>query len=158
GMGEVWFAYDETLKRNVAIKRIRSDLLGHPEIQRRFLEEARNVARLNHAHIVPILTIDSDEDGTYLVLEYMEGGSLRQRLKAGRLHLPVVLAYLRQILQAMQHAHEQGVIHRDIKPENILLTKAGLLKLADFGLAWMWQEARDHAPEGGPCEGTRAYL
>jgi serine/threonine protein kinase len=158
GMGEVWVAYDEILKRNVAIKRIRAELLGRPEISRRFLQEARHVARLNHANIVPILTIDSDANGPYLVLEYLEGGSLRQRLETGSLPILEALSFLRQLLAALQQAHDQGVIHRDIKPENILLTRAGLPKLADFGLAWMLEEADSEAIEVGYREGTRAYL
>ena len=84
-MGEVWLAYDETLKRNVALKRIRGDLLDRAEVHRRFLQEARNAARLSHVNIVPILTIDSDAQGPYLVLEYVEGGSLGRRLESGPL-------------------------------------------------------------------------
>jgi serine/threonine protein kinase len=158
GMGEVWLAYDETLKRQVAIKRVRREMFGHGDIDRRFLQEARGAARLSHTHIVPILSIDSDGQGPYLVLEYMEGGSLRQLLRQGHLQLPVALAYLRQLLQALQHAHQQGLIHRDVKPENILLSRAGLPKLADFGLAWYFQEYDDASASHGAdaSEGTRA--
>lgn len=159
GMGEVWSAYDETLKRQVAIKRIRRDWLGQADLDRRFLQEARAAARLNHPNIVPILSIDSDGQGPYLVLEYVEGGSLRPLLQRGHLQLPAALAYLRQLLQALQHAHEHGLIHRDVKPENILLSRAGLPKLADFGLAWCFRdggEAEERA--GSAAEGTRAYL
>ncbi len=142
-MGEVWFAYDNALKRPVAIKRVRPELLGRGEVERRFLQEARDAARLNHPNIVPILSIDSDERGSFLVLEFMDGGNLRQLLERGPLPLPLALAYLRQILQALAHANEHGLVHRDVKPENILLTKAGVPKLADFGLAWLLAEAEE---------------
>ncbi len=159
GMGEVWLAYDEVLRRPVAIKRVRAELLGRGTIDRRFLQEARDAARLNHPNIVQILSVDSDSQGPYLVLELMEGATLRQLLKAGPLELPVALAYLRQILSALEHAHEQGLVHRDVKPENILLTKAGVPKLADFGLAWLRDEAEADLPrEEKPGEGTRAYM
>jgi serine/threonine protein kinase len=159
GMGEVWLAYDEVLRRPVAIKRVRGELLGSGKIDRRFLQEARDAARLSHPNIVQILSVDSDSQGPYLVLEYMEGASLRQLLQNGPLQLPVALAYLRQILQALQHAHEHGLVHRDVKPENILLTKAGIPKLADFGLAWLHDEDEPDAPrEESLGEGTRLYM
>ena len=90
---------------------------------------------------MPILSIEADNDGTFLVLECMDGGSLRQRLRDNPLPLPVALSYVRQLLQALDHAHQQGLIHRDVKPENILFTKAGVPKLADFGLAWLIDQA-----------------
>ena len=107
-------------------------------------------------NIVPILTIDSDDQGPYLVLEYLKG-ELRQRLKGGPASGAGGARYLRQMLQALDHAHEQGVIHRDVKPENILLTRGGLPKLADFGLAWAFLESGDSVL-AGTREGTRNYL
>lgn len=159
GMGEVWSAYDQALKRQVAIKRVRGELLGSTLVNRRFLQEARDAARLGHPNIVPILSVDSDSQGPYLVLEYMEGGSLRQLLKKGQLQLPFALAYLRQLLQALEHAHEHGLIHRDVKPENILLTKAGVPKLADFGLAWFFEDRQgEDLRVESTGEGTRTYM
>ncbi|HEV2970464.1 MAG TPA: serine/threonine-protein kinase [Pirellulales bacterium] len=159
GMGEVWLGYDEVLRRPVAIKRVRAELLGSGTIDRRFLQEARDAARLSHPNIVQILSVDSDSQGPYLVLEFMEGASLRQLLQTGPLQLPVALAYLRQMLQALQHAHEHGLVHRDVKPENILLTKAGVPKLADFGLAWLHEEHESEQPrEESLGEGTRLYM
>jgi serine/threonine protein kinase len=159
GMGEVWCGYDEMLKRQVAIKRIRPEVVGRADMDRRFLQEARDAARLAHPNIVPILSVDSDVHGPFLVLEYVEGGSLRQALDRGPLQLPVALAYLRQMLQALQHAHEHGLIHRDVKPENILLSKAGVPKLGDFGLAWLVEEQEDGEPRlEAPGEGTSKYM
>ena len=159
GMGEVCLGYDELLRRPVAIKRIRSELVGNGAIDRRFLQEAQDAARLSHPNIVQILNVDRDAEGLYLVLELMEGGNLRQLILAGPLQLPIALAYLRQMLQALQHAHEHGLLHRDVKPENILLTKAGVPKLADFGLAWLHAEDDDDAPRAESLgEGTRLYM
>jgi serine/threonine protein kinase len=159
GMGEVWLGYDELLHRPVAIKRVRGELLGNGAIDRRFLQEAQDAARLSHPNIVQILNVDRDSEGMYLVLELMEGGNLRQLMQTGPLQLPIALAYLRQTLQALQHAHEHGLLHRDVKPENILLTKAGVPKLADFGLAWLHAEDDDDPPrEESLGEGTRLYM
>ncbi len=159
GMGEVWLGYDELLRRPVAIKRIRSELVGNGAIDRRFLQEAQDAARLSHPNIVQILNVDRDSEGLYLVLELMEGGNLRELIRTSPLQLPIALAYLRQMLQALEHAHEHGLLHRDVKPENILLTKAGVPKLADFGLAWLHEEGDDApAREENPGEGTRLYM
>lgn len=149
GMGEVWLGYDELLRRPVAIKRIRSELVGSGAIDRRFLQEAQDAARLSHPNIVQILNVDRDAEGLYLVLEFMEGGNLRELMRTSPLQLPIALAYLRQMLQALAHAHEHGLLHRDVKPENILLTKANVPKLADFGLAWLHEEDDDNGEGSG---------
>ena len=154
GMGEVWLGYDELLRRPVAIKRIRSELVGSGAIDRRFLQEAQDAARLSHPNIVQILNVDRDGEGLYLVLELMEGGNLRELIRTSPLQLPIALAYLRQMLQALEHAHEHGLLHRDVKPENILLTKAGVPKLADFGLAWLHEEDDDGDAGGSVAEGS----
>ena len=155
GMGEVWLAYDNTLKRQVAVKRVRQSLLGYEQIERRFLQEARDAARLNHPNIVPILSIESDDQGTFLVLENMEGGSLRRQLQQVPLQLPLALSYVRQMLQALEHANHHGLVHRDVKPENILFTRAGVPKLADFGLAWLIDQATEDG-SNEPAETSEA--
>lgn len=160
GMGEVWLAYDETLKRHVALKRIRQELLNDREAQRRFIQEARDCAKLNHPNIVRILSIDRDQRGPFLVLELMEGGNLRWKLDEGKLKIVEALAYLRQMLLALKCAHEERIIHRDIKPENILLTKSGVPKLGDFGLAWLLEDtsASQQHSQRSTKEGTFSYV
>ena len=156
GMGEVTLAYDERLQRQVAIKRMLPDLATSDSFRRRFLQEARDSAALNHPNIVPILTIGDDANGPFLVLEYLDGGTLEDRLRDGRMSLNESLAFLRQLLDALRHAHEKGVIHRDIKPQNVLLTKGGVPKLSDFGLAWV--VGQDDRFESDRREGTTRYL
>lgn len=136
GMGTVLKAKDRATGREVAIKRIRRDMLGSDAVAQRFRREAKSIARLNHAHILSLLHCARDEEGDYLVLEWAEGGSLRDRMsKLGKLPLDEVVAIARKIGGALVYAHAKGVIHRDIKPHNVLLTESGEPKLADFGLA-----------------------
>jgi serine/threonine protein kinase len=160
GMGEVSLAFDNSLKRHVAIKRIAPEYRASDNVRKRFIQEGRNAAGLNHPNIVPILSIDNDDKGPFLVLEYMEGGTLAERLEQGALSLPESLAYARDLLSALRHAHEQGMIHRDVKPRNILLTKAGVPKLADFGLAWLTAPDTSDQDTGArvTTEGTRLYM
>ena len=156
GMGEVTLAYDERLQRQVAIKRMLPDLATSEAFRQRFLQEARDSAALSHPNIVPILTIGDDTNGPFLVLEYLDGGTLQDRLSGGRMSLNESLAFLRQLLDALRHAHERGVIHRDIKPQNVLLTKGGVPKLSDFGLAWV--VGQDDRFESDRREGTSRFL
>ena len=159
GMGEVWLAYDESLKRNVAIKRIRRELLKDEGIRKRFLQEARSCAKLSHPNIVRILSIENNKKGPFLVLELLEGGCLRKRLQSGRLTLDESIKMMRQLTEAINYSHSEGIIHRDIKPENILMDKNGIPKLADFGLAWILHEYnKPHEPEHNPNEGTFEYM
>ncbi len=135
GMGEVFLARDERLDRKVAIKRMRSSgdvSAGHRE---RFRREARIVARLKHPAIVQIHDVVRDGEVDCIVMEYVEGEDLRRRMDAAPLSLHEVLAIGRQIALAMADAHDQGIIHRDLKSENVLVTRAGEVKITDFGIA-----------------------
>ncbi|MCA9107361.1 MAG: serine/threonine protein kinase, partial [Planctomycetales bacterium] len=135
GMGIVWQATDRKLQRVVALKRVLPEIAGQQEYARRFLEEARLVAQLNHPGIVRVFDLRDDEHGDYLVLEYIDGMNLQQRLASGPLTVPVAIDLTLRICVALGAAHEAGIIHRDIKPANILLTVDGAPKLTDFGLA-----------------------
>ncbi len=134
GMGEVYKAKDTRLDRTVAIKVLPSHLSDNPERRERFEREARAVSSLNHPHICTLHDV-GEQDGThFLVMEYIEGETLADRLKKGPLPLKEALRYATEMADALDKAHRQGVIHRDLKPGNIMLTKPGA-KLLDFGLA-----------------------
>ncbi len=138
GMGTVYLGQDSIIQRQVALKAIRKDLLDEngPEIIQRFQNEARAAGRLNHPGIVAIHDYGEDGDFAFIAMEYVEGCELRVLLRE-KVALPVADAcgFLLQLLEALDYAHRAGVIHRDIKPSNAMITRAGRLKLADFGIA-----------------------
>jgi eukaryotic-like serine/threonine-protein kinase len=140
GMGEVYRARDTRLDRIVAIKVLPTHLADRSELRERFEREARTIAGLNHAHICTLFDIGQQDGTDYLVMEYLEGETLAQRLSKGPLPLEQVLQYAIEISDALDKAHRKGVTHRDLKPGNIMLTKSGT-KLLDFGLAKLKQEA-----------------
>jgi eukaryotic-like serine/threonine-protein kinase len=140
GMGEVYRARDTRLNRIVAIKVLPAHLADRTESRERFEREARTVASLNHPHICTLFDIGHQDGTDYLVMEYLEGETLAQRLQKGPLPLEQVLQYAIEIADALDKAHRKGVTHRDLKPGNIMLTKSGT-KLLDFGLAKLKQDA-----------------
>jgi serine/threonine protein kinase len=134
GMGEVYRARDTRLERTVAVKILPDHLSDRAELRERFDREARTVASLNHPHICVLHDIGQQDGTDYLVMEYLEGETLAERLKKGPLPLDQVLQYAIEISDALDKAHHKGITHRDLKPGNIMLTKSGA-KLLDFGLA-----------------------
>jgi eukaryotic-like serine/threonine-protein kinase len=134
GMGEVYRAKDTRLDRTVAIKVLPSHLSSNPELKQRMEREAKAISALQHANICTLHDIGSQDGTDFLVMEYLEGQTLAERLRKGPLPLDQVLKIGTEIAQALEKAHQQGIIHRDLKPANIMLTKAGA-KLMDFGLA-----------------------
>jgi predicted Ser/Thr protein kinase len=140
GMGEVYKARDTRLDRIVAIKVLPTHLADRSELRERFEREARTIASLNHPHICTLHDIGQQDGADYLVMEYLEGETLAQRLQKGPLPLEQVLQCAIEIADALDKAHRKGVTHRDLKPGNIMLTKTGT-KLLDFGLAKLKQEA-----------------
>jgi eukaryotic-like serine/threonine-protein kinase len=139
GMGEVYRARDTRLDRIVAIKFLPNHLADRSELRERFEREARTIASLNHPHICTLFDIGQQDGIDYLVMEYLEGETLAQRLLKGPLLLEQVLQYAIEISDSLDKAHRKGVTHRDLKPGNIMLTKSGT-KLLDFGLAKLKQE------------------
>jgi len=139
GMGEVYRARDTRLERIVAIKVLPTHLADRSELRERFEREARTIASLDHPHICTLFDIGQRDGIDYLVMEYLEGETLAQRLLKGPLPLEQVLQYAIEIADALDKAHRKGVTHRDLKPGNIMLTKSGT-KLLDFGLAKLKQE------------------
>jgi eukaryotic-like serine/threonine-protein kinase len=134
GMGEVYRARDTRLERIVAVKILPDHLSDRAELRERFEREARTVASLNHPHICVLHDVGHQDGTDFLVMEYVEGETLAERLKKGRLPLEQVLQYAIEIADALDRAHRKGITHRDLKPGNIMLTKSGT-KLLDFGLA-----------------------
>jgi serine/threonine-protein kinase len=135
GMGEVYRARDTKLGREVAIKALPDLFADDPERIARFEREAQALASLNHPQIAAIYGLEEVDKSRFLVLEYIDGQSLADRLAAGRPQLDEALTVARQILDALEAAHEKGIIHRDLKPANIMLTADGQVKVLDFGLA-----------------------
>ena len=134
GMGEVYRARDTRLDRTVAIKVLPGHLSDDPGLKQRMEREAKAISALQHANICTLHDIGSQDGTDFLVMEYLEGETLAERLTKGALPLDQVLKIATEIAQALEKAHQQGIIHRDLKPANIMLTKAGA-KLMDFGLA-----------------------
>ncbi len=135
GMGAVYRARQPKLDRLVAIKIMSNKFARQPAFAERFAREARTLARLNHPQIVSVFDFGEVNGFYYLVMEYVDGINLREAIAAGRLPAEEVLQIVQQVCEALQFAHDQGVVHRDIKPENILLDQRGRVKIADFGLA-----------------------
>jgi len=145
GMGEVYKARDTRLDRSVAIKVLSAHFVDRPDLRERFDREARTIAGLNHPHICTLYDIGHQDGTDYLVMEYLEGETLAERLKKGPLPMEQVLRYAIEISDALDKAHRNGVTHRDLKPGNIVLTKGGS-KLLDFGLAKLRQESKPDTP------------
>jgi len=135
GMGEVYRARDTKLGRDVAIKILPRRFTGDPERLRRFEREARVLASLNHPHIATIYGVEEIDGVPALVLELVEGPTLGDRLAKGPVPLTEALTIAQQIADALDAAHEKGIVHRDLKPANIKITRAGVVKVLDFGLA-----------------------
>src|ERR1700683_3196838 len=134
GMGEVYRARDTRLERTVAVKILPSHLSEDPESKQRFDREARTISSLNHPNICTLHDVGHQDGIDYLVMEYLEGQTLADRLSKGPLPVEQVLKYGADICDGLERAHRGGVVHRDLKPGNIMLTRTGA-KLMDFGLA-----------------------
>jgi tRNA A-37 threonylcarbamoyl transferase component Bud32 len=135
GMGAVYKARQPGLERLVAVKILPPEAGRDPAFAERFAREARALARLSHPHITNVYDFGQTDGQYYLVMEYVDGVNLRQAMRAGSMSPKAALDIVTQVCEALQFAHEEGVVHRDIKPENILLDKRGRVKIADFGLA-----------------------
>jgi len=169
GMGEVYRARDTKLGREVAIKVLPATFTADPERRARFDREARALAALNHPHIAVIYGVEEGDGLPGLVLELVDGDTLTDRIARGPIPLDAALVIARQIAEALEAAHEKGVIHRDLKPANIKITTAGAVKVLDFGLAKMYAGDSDGPDLGqtptvtvgtreGMILGTAAYM
>ena len=161
GMGIVYRARDRRLKRTVAIKVLPPELAFRSEIRSRFLREAETAAQLSHPNIVPIYTVDEQEQLVFFVMAYVAGDNLAKRLhERGVLTIDETRRILRDVADALSYAHERGVVHRDIKPDNILLdASTGRPMVTDFGIARaMDSEGDSRLTATGMAIGTPAYM
>ncbi|HMI32365.1 MAG TPA: protein kinase [Candidatus Limnocylindrales bacterium] len=135
GMATVFRAYQPSMDRHVAIKVIRSTILHDPDLRERFQREARLIARLEHPHLLPVYDFDGEHDPPFIVMRYLEGGTLKQVQAQGRVPRDEFLYILRQLAGALDYAHRQSVVHRDLKPSNVMIDREGNAFLTDFGIA-----------------------
>ncbi|WP_404304639.1 protein kinase domain-containing protein [Neorhodopirellula lusitana] len=158
GMGEVLKANDRRLQRLVAIKRLRAGLVDSQRAIQRFQSEARAVAALNHFNVVQVYDFGRDEDGFFIVMELVNGGSLSDRIRSkGKMDTDEAVDLIVQVCGSLALAHRNGIIHRDIKPANILLTPDGVPKLTDFGLARLELSETEHT-QAGTVLGTIDFM
>ncbi|UCD51667.1 MAG: protein kinase, partial [Phycisphaerales bacterium] len=164
GMGIVYLAQDITLGRSVAVKSLPPELMAERKVRSRLEREARLLASLSHPNIATIHEEVEEAEGTvYLVLEYVPGRTLAERIAAGPLRLAEALSIACQTAAALAAAHEHGIVHRDVKPGNIKITPEGNVKVLDFGLAKAMEEAGTQGPQStitqpGRVMGTPAYM
>jgi serine/threonine protein kinase len=156
GMGVVYKARQPKLNRFVALKILAPEKVAETRFAERFEREAQALARLNHPNIVTVHDFGEANGLYYLLMEYVDGVSLRQLLQTGKIPPEEALAFVPKVCEALQFAHEQGVVHRDIKPENVLLDKQGRVKIADFGIAKIVEGADQPLTPGlSPSDGER---
>ena len=135
GMGAVYKAYDNKLQRVVALKVLPPEYVSQQDRRRRFFQEARAASALTHPHILTVYEVGEDDGAPYIAMEYVEGETLRQKIKANKVELKQAIDIAIQIASGLARAHELGIIHRDLKPENLMLSRDGFAKILDFGLA-----------------------
>lgn len=140
GMGVVYKARQKSLHRHVALKLLAPERAGDPMFARRFASEARSLAALNHPHIVGVHDFGEAGGYFYLLMEFVDGVNLRQLIDSRRLTPDEALGIITPVCDALQAAHERGIVHRDVKPENLLIDRNGIVKIADFGIARMMDE------------------
>ena len=157
GMSTVYRAFDTVLERQVAIKLMHREGTHEPDQLERFRREARAVAQLNHPHIVTVIDAGEDDERPYIVLEYVEGETLKDRIRRhGRLPVAEAVAYAIEVARALGAAHERGIVHRDVKPQNVLIDEEGSAKVTDFGIARTLDQ--DGLTADGRVLGTTDYV
>ena len=158
-MATVWKARQLSLERIVAIKILPKRLSENPEFVERFYKEGKAAAKLNSANIVQAIDVGEAQGYHYFVMEYVEGKTVYDDLSKGKVYSEAeALDLIIQVTQALAHAHSKGLIHRDVKPKNIMLTKEGVVKLADMGLARAKDDKETAAQEAGRAYGTPYYI
>jgi serine/threonine protein kinase len=135
GMGEVYLAQDTKLDRKVALKILPADLAANQDRMRRFVQEAKAAAALNHPNIATIHEIGESEGTSFIAMEFIDGVTLREKIHQERTELRKLLRFLQHTAEGLAKAHAAGIVHRDLKPDNIMITRDGHAKILDFGLA-----------------------
>src|ERR687893_1184521 len=157
GMSTVYRAFDTVLERRVAIKLMHREIAADSDQLERFRREARAVAQLNHPHIVGVIDAGEDEGRPYIVFEYVEGETLKERIRRmGRLPMDEAIAYAIEIARALGCAHSRHIVHRDVKPQNVLIDAEGSAKVTDFGIARTLDQ--DGLTADGRVLGTTDYV
>ena len=157
GMGVVYKALDTRLKRLVALKFLPPDLTRDEDARKRFVQEAQAASALDHTNICTIYEIDETEEGqTFIAMAYYPGETLKQKIKRGPLLVEEVLGYAVQVAEGLAKSHAEGIIHRDVKPANVMVTKEGVVKIVDFGLAKVARQTQ--LTKTGTTLGTVAYM
>ncbi len=159
GMATVYKAYQASMDRNVAIKVLPSQLAESQEFTARFQQEARIIAKLEHPHILPIFDYGESDGVAYFVMRYLEAGTLKDRMIAGRpLPLNEIDRIFTQLTEALSYAHSHGIVHRDLKPANALIDSYGNIFLTDFGIAKLLESASPRLTQTDAIMGTPAYI
>jgi serine/threonine protein kinase len=159
GMSTVYRAFDTTLEREVAIKLMNREIAAKPDQLERFRREARAVAQHSHPHIVGIIDAGEDNGRPYIVFEYVEGETLKQRIRRlGRLPIGEAVAYAIEIARALEAAHDRNIVHRDVKPQNVLIDEEGSAKVTDFGIARSLDDEEEALTADGRVLGTTDYV
>ena len=157
GMSTVYRAFDVTLERRVAVKLMHREIASDSDQLERFRREARSVAQLSHPHIVGVIDAGEEDGRPYIVFEYVEGETLKERIRRlGRLPIDEAIAYAIEIARALGAAHAAAIVHRDIKPQNVLVDEEGSAKVTDFGIARSLEE--DGLTADGRVLGTTDYV
>lgn len=158
GMATVYKAYQPSMDRNVAIKVLPGQLAESAEFARRFQQEARIIANLEHPHILPVFDFGESDGVTYFVMRFLEGGTLKDRMKDGPLPWNEIDRLFTQLAEALGYAHDRGIVHRDLKPANALIDSNGNLFLTDFGIAKLLESASPRLTQTDAIMGTPAYI
>src|SRR5437762_3392862 len=170
GMGEVYLAQDTKLDRKVALKILPAEVAAHSDRMKRFVQEAKAASALNHPNIITIYEIDETESGHFIATEFIDGETLRERIRRAPIKLVDALDAAMQIASALSAAHAAGIVHRDIKSENIMVRRDGIVKVLDFGLAKLTERRSPESvdseaatrvnikTEPGVVMGTVAYM
>src|SRR5881409_265049 len=148
GMGEVYLAQDTKLGRNVALKILPAAVAANPERMRRFIQEAKAAAALNHPNIAHIYEVGDADGVSFIAMEFIDGQTMTDVLR-DLVDLPKVLRYLQHVAEGLAKAHAAGIVHRDLKPDNIMITGDGHAKILDFGLAKLIEPRQSSAGSGG---------
>ena len=154
-MGEVYLAYDATLDRKVALKLLPTEVASRSDRMRRFVQEAKAAAALNHPNIAHVYEIGEDQGHHFIAMEFIEGTTLFDKIHRDKKSLPKLLRYLQHVAEGLAKAHSAGIVHRDLKPDNIMITKDDHVKLLDFGLAKL---SEPEVPATGSEDVTRRPL